>query len=596
MSKKYKVFLLAGSAAAVSALTFGLPAHAQDIDPATNADVSNQMDGPPSAINPNDVIIVTAQKRETSLQDTALAISAFSGAALERQSIDDVISLQSYVPTLHVGQEQDSFKVSIRGIGTYNTGSISDPGVALYTDGFYIPRPSGGNANFFDVNRIEVLKGPQGTLYGRNATGGVVNIISNAPVFETEGQVGFTYGNRDHFEGRAMLNMPLSENLALRVTGQYKEKDGYVENVFPGDNNLHGSDGDINARGQLLYRGKDDLEVLFSATHSDLNGTGVGLKFLERNNGGPPPVSGFLNSMPPDFEDPLTVSHDENNFNDTTTTITFARVTKDFGGIELFVQAGKLWQETSLLQDVDSSPLPISNFGRSSDNDANSLEVRLASTTDAPLQWIVGGYYFEEETFIKRTVDLNGLEAGVVVPREGLDIEEFGESETYAGFGNITYSVNEKLNLTGGIRYTSDTRGGSQETFENFGRPGPAAAGSVDFDRVTWKAGVEYRPKNDVLMFGSISNGYKAGGFNLSTTGEPYSPELVTAYEAGLRTSPLGGRAQFNLDGYYYDYTDLQLTNLKLDEATGRVNRLTANAAATTIQGIEVNGQFELAP
>ena len=182
-----------------------------------------------TALSEIEKIQVTAQKRITSVQETPVAISAFSGDMLETRGIDDLNNLQSYVPALHAGQEQDGFKISLRGIGLQGTSSISDSGVAFYVDDNYIARPAGGAAILFDIEHIEVLRGPQGTLYGRNATGGVINVISNRPADEFEARVGLTLGERNLHEIRGMINVPISDALASRFSVVYSEEDGYVK-------------------------------------------------------------------------------------------------------------------------------------------------------------------------------------------------------------------------------------------------------------------------------------------------------------------------------------------------------------------------------
>ena len=555
-------------------------------------------DGSPQA-SPADgmeVILVTAQKRETALQDTPLAISAFAGAAMEDRGINDISSLEAYVPSLHVGREQDGFKISIRGIGLQGTSAISDSGVAFYQDGFYIPRPTGGSAMFFDVDRVEVLRGPQGTLYGRNATGGVINVIANEPTDAFEGRVGATYGERNLFEARGVLNVPLGDQLAARVGVLYAEDDGYVENVsgIAGTDDLFGRDGDLNLRGQLKFDSGAGTSVLVSVTYSDLNGSGVPLKYLERNAGGPPPTRALLGLLPPDFADPLTIATNRPGNHDTETLLLFARVEQEFEWFDVFVQGGILDQDSDLSQDVDGSTLDVSQFFKTQNNDASSVELRLSSKADAPFDWILGGYYFEEETFLNRLVALNGLSPMGIFPLPDFNLDEFGNSSTVAVFGSVTYPVTDTLSLTGGLRYTHDDRGGTKITISNFGQPLPPDLidVSVSYDRVTWKAAAEWRPGENTLVYASVSNGYKAGGFNLTSSGQPYNPEEVLAFELGLKSNPLDGRAQFNLDAFYYDYKDLQLTNLtSVNNAPGQ---LTTNATATTIYGVELSGFYNI--
>ncbi|MEQ8936016.1 MAG: TonB-dependent receptor, partial [Amphiplicatus sp.] len=578
------------SAFAIAAVLAPLTSYAQTEQPPTESDRAASRVG-------IDQIVVTAEKREENLQDSAIAISAFEGDALEDRGIDDISNLQSYVPGLHVGQEQDGFKISLRGIGLQGTSSISDPGVAFYIDNFYIPRPSGGSAVFYDIDRIEVLRGPQGTLYGRNATGGVVNVISNEPSFDYEGQVGASYGARNMWEVRGTANVPLSDSVTTRFSVVRTEEDGYIKNLStaPGTEDFFGTEGDLTARGQLLFEAQNDLRVLFSATYSKLNGTGLAMSYLERNIGGPPPTQALLATLPPDLADPLTVNNDSPAYNDTETLSAFVRVEKTFGGVDVFLQAGKFWQDTNILQDFDGSPVNISVFNKDQENDAHSVEFRLSSNSDGPFEWIVGAYYFAEDTHIFRRVRLNGLTPGGVIMLPDFLLNEFGDSSTVAGFGTATYSLTDRFRVTGGVRYTADKKSGSLSVTSNFGAPLPPDLVDVEtpFTKVTWKGGLEYDLGDFALTYFNVSSGYKAGGFNITSNGAPYNEENIIAYEAGIKSNPFGGRAQINIDGFYYAYDDMQLTTLTtINNAPGQ---FTTNAAGATIYGIEFDGQFELA-
>jgi iron complex outermembrane receptor protein len=546
-------------------------------------------------------IIVTANKREASLQDTPLAISAIGGGAMEERGIDDVSNLQSYVPNLRVGQEQDGVKITLRGIGIQGTSSITDNGVAFYQDNFYLSRPAGGSAVFYDVNRVEVLRGPQGTLYGRNATGGVINVISNEPTTRGfEGEVGASYGSRNLWEVRGWLNAPLGDVAAARISAVYTEEDGYVKNLSGPD--LYGSNGDLTVRGQIKVGDVDSVELLLYGLYSKLKGSGTANQFLTRNIGGPGPTQALLRTLPPLITDPLVSDIDAPAFLNVETKLAFARLRKDFGGVEAYLQVGRMWQDTSNQQDFDGSPVDVSIFNKTQDNKATSVEARLSSTGDGPFSWILGGYYFDEETYIQRRVRLKGLTPGGIISLPDFLLDEFGNSSTIAGFASLTYALSDAFRVTGGIRYTEDKKDGRKITLGNFGQPFPPDLpnaqfpADVKFDKVTWKVGLEYDVSPDVFAYASVSNGYKAGGFNLSSDGRPYNPETITAYEAGIKSDLFDRTARVNVDAFYYDYTDLQLTTLGVAADGVTPGQFTTNAAASTIWGVELDTQWELTP
>ncbi|MEZ5694565.1 MAG: TonB-dependent receptor [Altererythrobacter sp.] len=541
-----------------------------------------------------DEIIVTAQKRESSLQETPLAISAFSGDQMEDRGIDDISNLQSYVPNLHVGSEQDGFKISLRGIGLQGTTSINDSGVAFYIDNFYISRPAGGSAVFFDVDRLEVLRGPQGTLYGRNATGGVVNVIPTPPSDAFEGQVGVSYGSRDLMELRGVLNVPLSDMAAARISAVYSQEDGYVKNTStaPGTSDFFGSDGDLTVRGQLLLGDPDTIEVLLSGNYTKINGSGVAMQYLVRNIGGPPPTQALLATVPAEDPDPLVTSNDAPSYNDVEMTTTSARLTKDFGGVEAVVQLGALWQNSDLLQDFDGSPVDVSRFRKQEETDAFSIEARLASDNSGPFSWLLGGYYYTEDTYISRIVQLNGLGGGNFINLPNFDLDEWGSSSTRAVFGSATYELTPAFRVTLGGRYTWDKKNGTKRTNLNFGSPLPQdTPQNVSFDKFTWKVGLEWDAAPDVLVYSSVSTGYKAGGFNVSSDGSLYRPEEIMAYEFGVKSDLFDRRLRLNLDTFYYDYTDMQLTTLGTYGPTNAPGQFTVNAGKSEIYGAELDAQ-----
>ncbi|BFM09164.1 TonB-dependent receptor [Halioxenophilus aromaticivorans] len=547
-----------------------------------------------------EVIEVTAQKKSTALQSTPIAITAFTGEMFEQRGIDDLTNLQSYVPGLHIGQEQDGFKISLRGIGLQGTSSISDSGVAFYIDNNYIARPAGGSSIFYDIERIEVLRGPQGTLYGRNATGGVVNVISKGPAEYFSAQAGVSVGSRGHQELRGVLNVPINEQLSTRVSAVYTEEEGYVTNTSsaPGADDFFGTDGDTTVRGQMLWGSPETTEVLLSGTYSDLQGTGLNMVYLERNPGGPPPTQALVATIPEDPTDPLKAASDARAFNNTETASGLVRLIHNLQGNEIFFQASYLDQTTRTQQDFDGSPVDISIFNKNQDSTAKSAELRFASDDTQTLSWIVGGYYFAEDTFIFRRVRLNGLAGPGVINLPDFLLDEDGQSETLAAFGTATFAVSDEFRLSLGARHTRDEKTGTKVTRGNFGAPFPPDipndqySGVAKFTENSYMLGAEWDYSEDVFMYASTSTGYKAGGFNLTSNGLPYDPEHITAYEFGIKSDLWNRKAQMNLDVFYYDYQDLQLTTLAtVNNAPGQ---FTTNAAQSTIYGAELETQFVL--
>ena len=354
-------------------------------------------------------------------------------------------------------------------------------------------------------------------------------------------------------------------------------------------------------RGQIAFGNPDKTELLIYGLYSDLQGSGVAMHYLERNNGGPPPTRALLATLPADPDDPLVVYNDAPSYNDIETKMAFARLTHDFGGVDFVLQTGVLDQTANVQQDFDGSPVNVSIFNKDQDNEAKTAEFRFASDDpESRWSWIVGGYYFSEETYAFRRVRLNGVTPMGPISLPDFLLDEWGDSDTWAAYGNATFSLTDSFRLSGGLRYTEDDRSGRKVTRGNFGQPFPpdipnaAYPGEAKFDQVTWRAGIEWDVSDDVLLYSTVSNGYKAGGFNLTSNGAPYDPETLMAYEFGIKSDFLDRRARVNVDAFYYDYEDMQMTTLAtINNAPGQ---LTTNAAASTIYGLEVDSQFVFSP
>ena len=252
-------------------------------------------------------IIVTATKRETTLQETAIAISVFDQSMLDLFGVQDIIGLGSHVPSLVFGQDNNDWKVTLRGVGSENLDITSEAGVALHVDGVYQARPAGFNALTYDIERIEVLRGPQGTLYGRNATGGAINVISRQPAYEFSAIGDVLFGDYDRARARAAINIPLVEDtLAFRATVTRENRDGYQTNVNPDGNEGNDAD-DTSFRGQLLWDVNDDFSMIARA--SKLKQRGVGPARVRLAS--PPNSSAPDGNFNPDFEDRRMVFKDQ---------------------------------------------------------------------------------------------------------------------------------------------------------------------------------------------------------------------------------------------------------------------------------------------
>ena len=435
-------------------------AHAQTADQGDTEEAAEERGG----LN---VITVTAQRREESLQDAAIPINAASGEDLARAGVVDATQLNKVAPALYV-PEAGGANVGyfIRGVGNFANNGYTNPAVAFNLDGVYIGRPSSTVASFLDVNRVEILKGPQGTLYGRNATGGAVNVIPNAPrLGMVEGSVSAQYGNYDALEFTGMLNLPVGDNVAARISGAYAERDGYYSDGT-------GAAEDLALRGQLLFEISPDVDLRISGDYSTQKGTGPGLNidgvytFAPFTPGATVPNWQFI-AAPADVREPFTGLHAPQTLAFIAGNATAAPLYSPVVGYARPFRDDEYWGVNAELNvDLGGADLVIIPAYRRSelDNQFNGAPFRAAINQDVaeqfsiearlsgdagPLEWLVGAYYFDE-----KVEGLNSYNQFATV-----SFQDFAtDTESLAIFARGSFSVTDDLRLVGGIRYTDESR------------------------------------------------------------------------------------------------------------------------------------------
>jgi iron complex outermembrane receptor protein len=586
-----------------------------------------------------DVVTVSATKRDEGLQDIPLSVTAFSQEKLDLLGATNLGGIQESTPNLNFSaQSADSnvARITLRGIGTETLVGGGDPGVALHIDGIYVGRNSVAAADVFDVERVEVLRGPQGTLFGRNATGGSVNIITKKPQDEFGGFADLTYGNYNQLRARGAVNVPLSENVFSRFTVFSDSHDGYMENLYPSGRDGANKDSH-GGRAQVLWDLGSDNEVLLRGYYTKIGGAGGGSRFLGTDiataNGypdrvlvgvsdgsGPPPgvpivgdayglgtttTGDSVLSRPTGFHQ---FRKDAPEFVDQTIKGVDLEVNYNLSdGIMLRSVSSYQTNENEILIDADNSEISIETRQRDSSASQFSQEFNLVSNSDSAFQWLAGLYFYNEdltETFSATTA------AGVIPGSTGVGQTRITNHElsSYAIFGQASYDLTDKLTVTAGARHTWDQKdqsrpagGGFVDLTNNFAflRGGalgtlPADSGSVEFNEWSYRLSADYALTDDNLLYASFAHGYKTGGFDFNG-GElqadvlvPYLPEFVDAIEVGSKNEFFNGAAILNIAAFNYDYTDLQVFRL-----TGN-GPLTDNAAASTIKGLEV--ELEIAP
>ncbi len=583
-------------------------------------------------------IVVTAQKRSERLHDVPIAVTAFTQDRMDMMGLQNINGLQEATPNMNFAVQtgdQYSAKVTLRGVGTETTEGGGDPGVALHIDNVYVGRNSAAAIDIYDVERVEVLRGPQGTLYGRNANGGSVNIVTRRPQEEQELSGDVTYGKYDWVRVRGVLNQPLSDNLAARLAIYSDTRDGYMNNLYDGGKDA----GDKDSQGgrlQLLWRDVLGGEVLLRAYTAKNGGVGPANRLLGADiptadhfpdafligigAGGFPPVSAdvfhnfngnvntpTLKPLPKDLWD---VRKDANeSMNQRMSGVDLQGDWELSSGIRLRSISSYQKMKSDILIDSDSSELPIETRGRDNHADQFSQEFNLLSADTGPLTWILGAFYYTEslsETLkgitLPGTVPVSLPLPPFAVPGGGgaqLWAEQDYDNDSYAVFGQATYDITEQLSLTLGARQTWDkksqdrSRSGivdltTNDRFTGFGAKGyaPPDSSSDDWSKATWKAVVDYKFSDDHMVYVSYSTGFKAGGFDLNSptvAGElsSYQPETVDAWEIGTKNLFLDGRMTLDIAAFEYDYQDLQTFRLTA------FGPRTDNAASSTIKGVE---------
>lgn len=555
-------------------------------------------------------IVVTARRREESLQTAPVSVAAFTAAALERQGIDTLVDLGSHVPNLSMisgqGGGATQTQVSIRGVGQSDFILTSDQSVGLYVDGVYLPRSMGAALDLIDIERIEVLRGPQGTLFGRNTTAGAIQIISAPPQDALFAKAELTTGSFDRLDFKGSLNMPLGEQIASRISLASLNQDGYGTRLF---DNTDGADTDVLA-GRAAFRAEltDNLQADLIVDYSRKRGHG-GLERLVNIDPSDPNLA-FYNSflvsqgLPPADERFITPdvhttwsgsrNQDDNEMGG-------ASLTLDWSGAALHFKSITAWRTLQVQSgyDFDGTPYPLAEQALHLDQEQISQELQLSGDAFGDrLQWMTGLFYFGEDAQDLQDVPFyqpvvaTGDGSFVRVPG-GFSLMSFISQDTrsYAAYGQGTYRFTDKWSVTAGLRYTDE-----KKTLDSYLITGafvrPPGTVSESWSDLSPRLGLEYRISDRAMTYVSASRGFRSGGFNGRNISpnppQSFDPETIWAYELGLKTETDNRRLRFNSAVFYYDYSDFQ--GLTLGSFSGLVINV-GNIAKVEMYGAE----FDLA-
>lgn len=538
-----------------------------------------------SAANLIEEVVVTAQKRAENVQDIPIAISAYSGNKLEQAGVENTLDLQVIDPSLVFTTNSVVGQPYLRGVGTDIFSPGAESSIATFIDDVYQSRSYSSLQDFFDVQRVDVVKGPQGVLFGRNAAGGAISFYSNKPSDELEGKLSVGLGNYSKQRIEGMLNVPLIEDkLNWRIAGMTSRRDGYVENLHSGTT-LDDEDY-IGLRSHLQFYPSDDLSLLLSVNYSREDST-RNLGIYVDTSSGSSIADGFGAIR---YDDPYKVAINENsrNFSESLGVNLSAELQLDGSIIKSITSYRDAEAEVHL--DLDGSQLDYASNSPNFGSETITQEVQWISDNDSNLEWVTGIFLLKEQADQQLNVALTfpvpGLSDLLDQPDGNVVTKSFGL------FGNAKYTFTDEWALSAGLRYSKDERElDFLQTIMTASTRQVLATNELkqdaDYEALTPRMVLEYTPDEDTLAYASISRGYKAGGFSTNTfQSNAFDSEYVWAYELGLKSTLWEGRAQFNSAVFYYDYDDLQLNTIPPGSAVGTF-QIVINAAAAKVQGFE---------
>lgn len=568
----------------------------------------SQVDAPPqeSAGASIGEIVVTAERRASTVQKTPIAITAISGDSLGQSGITDISGLDDQIPNLTFEQNSGAALIFIRGIGYSSIAPGGETRVALYSDGIYQSRTQAALLGFYDIDRVEVLRGPQGTLYGRNAIAGTINLITREPTSNVEGYITATAGTYDLLSLEGGVGGPLGSNVEGRIAFRAVERDGYGKNIGTGQDVSDESSRSV--RGKLNFEPASNLSIKLVGDYTLKDDHNGGYIFVGAANPNVVPLGLRL----PDSEAP-TKPYDSAGLGPSLKIETYGfagQLDWDLSDeTSLTLLSGYRHLESFLTNSVDGFTSNLSLHYVTEESKTFSQEIRLSQQIGNFANLIVGGYYFHETNSVLNEAAQKGIVfanafglGGVLDP--GQQYEFFGtfgrvKTDAYALFGQVNIRLAEGLGLDLGARYSDETKSLFEQKQLDLTTPfiqgnaltavfDPARGqlGGEDRKRERWtsfdpKATISYQVNPDLYLYATYSKGFKSGGFNVGGLQDPFAPEKLANYEAGFKADLFNRRLRTNVSVFNYDYKDLQQSLVE-----GQ-NLVTRNAAKARIRGVE---------
>ncbi|WP_323815396.1 TonB-dependent receptor [Cellvibrio sp. NN19] len=560
-------------------------------------------------------VVVTAQRRKENIQQVPSAVSVISGSKLVSSGVGRTAAeVTQLVPNTSAGQSNGHSRPRwwIRGVGTGTQGLDSPSPVGIYLDDVYISNVSATAFPLFDLERVEVLRGPQGTLWGKNTTGGAINLISQKPKFESDGYIKLDQSSYDTTLIQGAAGGAIQDDtLAGRISIHQETSDGAFNNSFTGEKDF--SYTDSAARVQLLARPHEDIEVLFNVHYRNYNTEGANATVIGTGANGAFWTNGATYIPNTDRE---TVSSNVEQFNDTKQDGAVINLNWALGdGYELTSITAYEGYENESISDSDNTPLEISRGYSNAKTSQRSQEIRLASPKFEEYNWVLGAHYFADR------IDSDSATATLPTAQKPTGrVDAYGDtfyrhdSESYALFGNLTYNFTDRFSLTSGLRWSNEEK--SIDLYYYQASPSPVIFSDQnrwwepssissplalrarqdetnDWSDWTYDLTPAYELTDTSRLYARVARGFRGGGYNSAPRSQDSTsvldPEYLTSYELGYKSEWLDGQLLFNANLFTYDYEDIQI-NAVVPSPTGPLSQL-RNAAEGKAQGAEVEFQ-----
>ena len=554
-------------------------------------------------------IIVTARKTTETQQDVPVSVAVTQGEKIEKMSINGLEGLSEFTPNLQINENATQQTVTIRGIGS-GANQAFEQSVGTYIDGVYFGRGRSARNPFHDIERVEIIKGPQGTLFGKNTVAGAINITTRKPNDYFEGFAQAEYlTDVDKFGLSGAVSGPLANNIRARLTANYQDQRGYVHNTFTGKDEARTEE--YLVRGIIVFDATDDLEITLKGEIGSYD-----VKGRVAQNVGAGPLEALYLSIDPEFETDL--DYDKSSIGDDFDNTDTHNVTAT-----IEYRASDAWDFTSITSIVgydfvnnipaEFGPLDYAKQANKQKHKQFSQELRGHFQSDGAVELVGGLYFGTEDLDIEETFNFNFtnlINAGVAIfPLDSSIITDFQQNtDSFAAFGELRYNITEQVRATFGLRYTIDKKDVDKELIvAELGTQMPdptqlplaAIIGRIphsyslsrkDKD-LTPSFGLQYFVTDDIMFYGTYSEGFKSGGFDAQNTSgsldlAAFEPESVKAFEAGSKMTLAQGKARLNMSYFNNKFKSLQVS------AFNGLTFATNNAASATTQGIEIDGQW----